>query len=369
MNVFPAEAGPELAPQRLTRALWRLGIPFSAIRAVAGDVSSRRYFRVWAGDRTFVACLYPEPFDETESARDRWFRLCQTEPAVRLGFASDPLAYVEVTAWLTETNIPVPAIKGVAGAFGCIVTEDVGDRSLEKELHHADFATAFRLYSKALEYVQMLQLSTAEATRRGLVACSLTLDEEKLTHELGFLARALRSFLPHAIGVEDMARLQGEWSAIALEAADEPMVLCHRDYHARNLFLRGDTLMVIDHQDMRLGSRHYDAVSLLWDPYVDVSQELRQQLMPATDGHIAAIVSQRLLKALGTYLNVLITRASPVFIAAADRALRSLTGSLAQMDLSTESTEAMICHLQSLLRARYGVQRGSVDCPNLADKE
>ena len=47
-------------------------------------------------------------------------------------------------------------------------------------------------------------------------------------------------------------------------------MLCHRDYHSRNLMWHDDTLYVIDFQDARMGPDTYDLASLLRDSYVDL---------------------------------------------------------------------------------------------------
>ena len=48
-------------------------------------------------------------------------------------------------------------------------------------------------------------------------------------------------------------------------------MLCHRDYHSRNLMLHDGSLYIIDFQDARMGPDTYDLVSLLRDSYVDLS--------------------------------------------------------------------------------------------------
>ena len=55
------------------------------------------------------------------------------------------------------------------------------------------------------------------------------------------------------------------------ELAGEPRVLCHRDYHSRNLMLHDGSLYIIDFQDARMGPDTYDLVSLLRDSYVDLT--------------------------------------------------------------------------------------------------
>ena len=60
------------------------------------------------------------------------------------------------------------------------------------------------------------------------------------------------------------------WRDIVEELAAEPRVLCHRDYHSRNLMLHDGRLVVIDFQDARMGPDTYDLASLVRDSYVDI---------------------------------------------------------------------------------------------------
>jgi hypothetical protein len=52
-------------------------------------------------------------------------------------------------------------------------------------------------------------------------------------------------------------------------ALEQPQICVHRDYHSRNLMVRGaDSLGVLDFQDAVIGPVTYDLVSLLRDCYV-----------------------------------------------------------------------------------------------------
>lgn len=49
------------------------------------------------------------------------------------------------------------------------------------------------------------------------------------------------------------------------EILEHPSALCHRDFHANNLFPAGDAVAIIDFQDLRRGPDSYDLGSLLWE--------------------------------------------------------------------------------------------------------
>ena len=96
----------------------------------------------------------------------------------------------------------------------------------------------------------------------------------------------------------------------------EPRVLCHRDYHSRNLMLRAGQLFIIDFQDARMGPDTYDLASLLRDSYVDLPESLVDSLIdvylcatredPARERaefirRFDLMSVQRNIKALGTF--------------------------------------------------------------------
>ena len=123
--------------------------------------------------------------------------------------------------------------------------------------------------------------------------------------------------------------LREEWAAIAGELAAEPRVLCHRDYHSRNLMCTTTTLYVIDFQDARMGPDTYDLASLLRDSYVDVPSRRRRTDRLLRRPHLRRradpgnrdfrrrfdmMALQRNLKALGTFGYQSTARGNPVYM-------------------------------------------------------
>ena len=97
----------------------------------------------------------------------------------------------------------------------------------------------------------------------------------------GVLRQALPARLQGRDAVRGGARCRcaREWAAIVEELAGEPRVLCHRDYHSRNLMLHDGQLYIIDFQDARMGPDTYDLVSLLRDSYVDLTAQQVEELI------------------------------------------------------------------------------------------
>ena len=107
----------------------------------------------------------------------------------------------------------------------------------------------------------------------GYLPYGIAFDVEKLTWELDFFVRHfVEAYRGISVPASQREALAEEWSAIASELAAEPRVLCHRDYHSRNLMLHDGSLYIIDFQDARMGPDTYDLASLLRDSYVDITR-------------------------------------------------------------------------------------------------
>jgi aminoglycoside/choline kinase family phosphotransferase len=104
-------------------------------------------------------------------------------------------------------------------------------------------------------------------------------------------------------------------------------VLCHRDYHSRNLMLHSDSLCIIDFR-MRGWGRTPATPSLLRDAYVDLNPQQVDGLIAfflahkSGDRHPAdefrrrfdLMALQRNLKALGTFGYMTTSRNNTVYI-------------------------------------------------------
>ncbi len=142
------------------------------------------------------------------------------------------------------------------------------------------------------------------------------------------------------------------------ELAAEPRVLCHRDYHSRNLMLREASLYIIDFQDARMGPDTYDLASLLRDSYVDIADRELDELIAyflavkgCTDGsefrrRFDLMSLQRNLKALGTFGYQTMTRRNPVYIQYIPRTLRYARTTLERYTRFARLRELFAAHVE-----------------------
>ncbi len=215
----------------------------ATFEAVAGDASTREYFRVGWNGAAAIACVYPEPFADAVDA------------------------YIDVTELFRSAGLPVAEIYDVDTARGIVVQEDLGHVLLRDELLSAEETRRTRLLDEAISLIVQIQLATTAAYVRGSVASKLKFDTEKLDWELNyFKEHYFSTFLKSPLSTEDDSRLSAEFHELAIELETYASTLCHRDFHAANLMIDPHGRMrIIDHQDARIGAESYDLVSLLLD--------------------------------------------------------------------------------------------------------
>lgn len=106
---------------------------------------------------------------------------------------------------------------------------------------------------------------------------------------------------------------QPELQAMADWLASLPRVPVHRDCQSQNIMLHGGAAWLIDFQGMRYGRQEYDLASLLYDPYMQLSEAERHELLqlweqmngtPVDTAVYAACAMQRLMQALGAFANI-----------------------------------------------------------------
>jgi aminoglycoside/choline kinase family phosphotransferase len=309
--------------ERIDRYLAASGLAARRPRVVplTGDASDRRYFRVIAADgESVVLALHAGPID----------------------FASLPFA--NVAELFRQMPLPVPALLGHDDADGVVAQSDLGDVTLQAHLGAASAAEHAALYRQAVEIIEVMQRRGAELASERYLPYRLAFDVDKLTWEMHFFVKHfLEAYRGAALTAATRDALDDEWRTIVDELAAEPRVLCHRDYHSRNLMVRDGRLHVIDFQDARLGPDTYDLVSLLRDSYVDMKEDEVEALiaffvalrkgattpMPEFRRRFDLMSVQRNLKALGTFGYQTTTRGNPVYIQYIPRTLRYVRRNLA----------------------------------------
>jgi aminoglycoside/choline kinase family phosphotransferase len=244
---------------------------------LAGDAGGRRYFRLTDSPRgASLLVVYPEA---RSAAQENW-------RAVRSG--------------LEAVGLRVPALHEDAPEVGAALIEDLGDVDFAAELRGSPPARKLRLLEEAEGLLARLRTIEPEIARRNLPFDAGFFGKELAHTRLWALEKGGSSPLPPS----DAAEWEALAARLAREAANpseggEPVPV-HRDYHANNLIRTAEgPLAMIDFQDLRLGPRDYDAVSLRFE------RAGADAPPPPSGRYREAVLLQRAWKVLGTFEKML----------------------------------------------------------------
>lgn len=269
---------------------------------LTGDASTRRYYRLFTPSNSYVVCLDNPQTDE-----------------------SIPHPFVSKQKFLESAGVRVPAIYDAQMARGYILEEDLGDVTFLTHLASInDKDQEYKLYHQVVKQLLVLhKLSRDQIEKSALF--NLAFDHEKYMQEMDF---TFKFFFVHFLKFTDTkitSEIREELNRVCHRLAAQPMVLTHRDFHSRNIMVKGEELIFIDFQDARWGIPQYDLVSLLEDCYYELGTPNRENLKRYYFDNLPAsshgqgnwdtfcqlyndMLIQRVFKAVGSFAYIYATR-------------------------------------------------------------
>lgn len=292
------------------------GRTIERVLKLPGDASTRRYYRLWTKEKSFVMMKME----------------CFAEQGMQLPFLT-------LQKHLMMNGIDVPSVLDVDPQKGIILLEDLGDTTLLRLLQEVSTPEVERdLYEQVIDSLVDLQLQASP--RQGspeLDAFKLRFDHKKLMWEMNFtIEHFYKTYLAREFTDKDLNILVNRLSEFCQILADEPVVFTHRDFHSRNIMATPisageNRLVMIDFQDGRMGPAQYDLASLLKDSYYQLEDEqvrrlvdyyiVRREALSGTKidrDHFWRIFDlmsvQRNFKAIGSFASFLNRRGNPGYL-------------------------------------------------------
>ena len=264
--------------------------------------------------------------------------------------------YVTIANFLGEHGVCVPQIYFQDPDAGLIWLEDLGERDLYS-YRDETWLVSRAFYESSLDQIATLHAlpeSVCIEMKEHLPAefnSELYLWEQNYFFEncLGRYFKIDKAKLAH---LATLPALQ----EIAQRLASFPRVLVHRDFQSQNIIIRNGQAYLIDFQGMRPGLAEYDLASLLYDPYVDLPETERVELIAyyrarqleqritnnsEFDVKLRLCAMQRLMQALGAYGFLGLVKGHKHFLKHVPAAMKSLERIGAEIDGLTELTETL----------------------------
>ena len=276
---------------------------------LTGDASNRQYYRVSLGGKTWILMAW-EAFEDSEK-----------------------FPFLSIHKYFENSGIRVPRIYRFSKEKGLFIIEDLGDFSLEKcfwscfnengfnsglpgkgendklsgsfdsqkkisvkNKNHWD-KDLLKIYTKVMDQlIRVHSLYFEEKNREVCVVYKQEFSVEKFLWELNFSKNhLLKGLLKIPISEREEKILNKEFEILCKNLCQSPQVICHRDFHSRNVMLKsGKEVVIIDFQDARMGPVVYDLVSLFCDSYVRLDSSFIGYLMGYYKDHFPYFSKLRL---------------------------------------------------------------------------
>jgi aminoglycoside/choline kinase family phosphotransferase len=224
-----------------------------------GDGSDRKWYRAACGSEFIIVVDHGPPANKGISEAD---------------------AFAAIGRHLKKSGVPVPEIYAYDPPSGIVLLEDLGDIHLQgviKNEHNRESITAH--YHAVIDRLIIMQINGKEDFDTGNCLETPYYDVDVvLNRESRYFVEAfLNGYLELAVDFQD---LEDEFLIIAKNAlSDQITGFLHRDFQSRNILVKNKEYYFIDFQSGRLGPLQYDLASLLIDPYVELPEDLQQDLL------------------------------------------------------------------------------------------
>jgi NDP-sugar pyrophosphorylase family protein len=192
-------------------------------------------------------------------------------------------AFVNIGNHLFSKGIFVPQILNHDALSGMVILQDLGDVHLEtliKETNNDAFT--LKLYKQVVDCLIDFSVRGVQGFKTQWTCQTKTYSKELiLEKECRYFWEAfIQGYKKKDLDFQDFLN---EFDYIAGQAIKHGLPgLMHRDLQSRNIMFNKDRLFFIDFQSARLGPLQYDLASLLIDPYVNLNEQIKKDLVQYT---------------------------------------------------------------------------------------
>lgn len=214
--------------------------------------SDRIYFRVYAGEQTYIAT----------------YNINTKETAT----------FVYFSQHFKKAGLPVPAILAVNDTNTIYLQEDLGTESLLNKLEangHGDYV--YQLFQKSLSELARVQVLGHQGLDYNWCLTAKEFGKQAIMSDLLYFKYYFLDTLQ--LPYDKQAMLDDFDALSTYLTRTQNKYFMFRDFQSRNIIVQNDQVHFIDYQGGMQGALQYDVASLLWQAKAELSEEWKDQLL------------------------------------------------------------------------------------------
>jgi aminoglycoside/choline kinase family phosphotransferase len=230
---------------------------------IEGGASTRKYFKILL---------------KTSSCFPANELLLMTVPTKEIRTLTD---YIYINQYFRSVGVSAPKILEIRKELGWLLLDYQEPPTLVEFLNEKPARTK-KILPQLIETLIDMQQRCKPVPN--CPAFQRFFDVEKYLFEFNFHVKEqlLEFYFDHSFSDDELIGFNQFSQKISETLDTKERVFVHRDFQSSNIFYRKDKKIAfkfIDFQDARSGSPIYDVVSCLWDSYITVDKNLKEDLL------------------------------------------------------------------------------------------
>jgi len=214
--------------------------------------SDRIYFRIYAGEQTFIA---------THNLNKKETR-----------------TFIYFSRHFIAQGLPVPEILGVNEEDTIYIQQDLGTESLLNKLEqhgHGDYA--YGLFQKSLAELARVQILGDNGLDYSWCLTAREFGKQAIMSDLLYFKYYFLDTLQ--LPYDKQAMLDDFDALSTYLTRTENKYFMFRDFQSRNIIVKDEAVNFIDYQGGMKGALQYDVASMLWQAKAELSEEWKDSLL------------------------------------------------------------------------------------------